>query len=305
MSFDKEKTICFTGHRPEKLNGYNPKDNIQMLYKLKESIVEMINNGYENFITGMAIGVDMWAAKIVLKLKKEYPQINLICAIPCDKHWSKWQYNSPESVEQWFSITSKADLVHYVSEDPYTAWCMQVRNKWMVDNSNTVIAVWDGTKGGTGNCVVYAFKKDVKIYQLDPNTLEYKKLNRSVIMLGFVNTEIVKRGSIVSVGVYHIDFNKAVRLIDKLIDGENIVRESRNREQVTIELLKNGVRVVIRSVPMNDSSRGYKFNYSFVDVASLELEDFSFRYTRIQMSTNNFNVKEKYKDSYEHRFMLY
>ena len=36
----------------------------------------------EVYHSGMAQGVDMYAAEIVLELKKQYPQITLECAIP-------------------------------------------------------------------------------------------------------------------------------------------------------------------------------------------------------------------------------
>jgi uncharacterized phage-like protein YoqJ len=51
---------------------------------------------------------------------------------------------------------------------------MQKRNEWMTDNSKYIIAVWDGTKGGTGNCVNYGKKVNKLITSLHPKTLEVK-----------------------------------------------------------------------------------------------------------------------------------
>lgn len=115
----------------------------------------------------------MWSAEIILKIKKTYPQIKLTCAIPCLKQHSKWK---KEIYLQWLSIVNKADKVHYVSEEPYTAWCLQVRNEWMVDNSDYIIGVWDGTEGGTANCINYAKKKDKNIVCIHPKTLELKEV---------------------------------------------------------------------------------------------------------------------------------
>ena len=56
-----------------------------MKNKLKEEIIKAIKNGYTTFISGMALGFDMICAEIILQLKKEYPNIKLIGAIPC-KH---------------------------------------------------------------------------------------------------------------------------------------------------------------------------------------------------------------------------
>lgn len=168
-----EKTLCFTGHRPDKLGGYNyrTEQNLKMLLKLRALICRYIERrGVHTFISGMALGLDMWSAQIILSLKeKKYPHINLVCAIPCDKQYIKW---SESDIQMWKDIVSKADFVHYVSEEPYTAWCMNKRNEWMVDNSSFVLSVWDGSSGGTFNCVKYALKRQRTTLNLHPKTLE-------------------------------------------------------------------------------------------------------------------------------------
>ena len=91
MSNSVEKTVCFTGHRPQTLKFLWNEEcemckNLKM--QIKNTITELIEK--ENaihFISGMALGVDMICAEIVLELKKTYPQITLECAIPCiQKH---------------------------------------------------------------------------------------------------------------------------------------------------------------------------------------------------------------------------
>jgi len=49
---------------------------------------------------------------------------------------------------------------------------MNDRNEWMVDNSDYVIAVHDGSKGGTYNCIQYAKKNSKEITTLPPKTLK-------------------------------------------------------------------------------------------------------------------------------------
>lgn len=164
------KITHFTGHRPDKLNGYSPNDNKQLLWKLNEVIIDHIETkGVSLFISGMALGIDMWSARIVLKLKEKYPHIQLICAVPCKNHPAKW---GEESRKEWQYIIDRADKVVYVSNEPYTAWCMQKRNEWMSDNSDYVIAVWDESPGGTGNCVRYAVKIEKDITYINPKNYE-------------------------------------------------------------------------------------------------------------------------------------
>ena len=64
-----------------------------------------------------------------------------------------------------------------VSEEPYTNDCMQNRNIWMIDQltskDDLLITVWDGTSGGTCNCIKYAGTKEPRIQmeRIDPRTL--------------------------------------------------------------------------------------------------------------------------------------
>ena len=52
---------------------------------------------------------------------------------------------------------------------------MQKRNEYMVDNSDYVIAVWNGKPSGTENTVKYANKKNKVVLLVDPQTLEIEE----------------------------------------------------------------------------------------------------------------------------------
>lgn len=69
---------CFTGHRPEKLN--RPEREIKL--ELKKEICRVLEDNFTVFISGMARGVDIWAAEIVLQLRKDGIPVRLICACP-------------------------------------------------------------------------------------------------------------------------------------------------------------------------------------------------------------------------------
>lgn len=75
------KTCAFTGHRPQSLPfGFDESDKRCTSLKsvMRDQIVALIENeGVTHFITGMALGVDMYAAEIVLDLKSKYPHITL------------------------------------------------------------------------------------------------------------------------------------------------------------------------------------------------------------------------------------
>jgi uncharacterized phage-like protein YoqJ len=163
------KTVAFTGHRPDKLGGYDENNHIAMRVKFKLclQILQAIDDGYTHFISGGAIGVDQWAAWEVLNLRDDNNDIKLIIAKPFPSQDSKW----PLYVRQDFQLLLKAaDLVVNVSPDPYSASKMQIRNEWMVDHTKRIIAVWDGSPGGTGNCVNYINKKgNRELIVINPN----------------------------------------------------------------------------------------------------------------------------------------
>jgi uncharacterized phage-like protein YoqJ len=166
-----DKSVSFTGHRPNKLGGYN--ENNPIMRKVKRDLDDLINRainaGYFTFISGMALGVDIIAAEIVLKYKKADDRVKLIAAIPFEGQEGNWP---TQSQERWKRVIEQTDEIVHVCEPGYAAWKMQKRNQWMVDNSSVVIAVWDGTKGGTGNCVNYAkkAKHQPKVIRINPES---------------------------------------------------------------------------------------------------------------------------------------
>ena len=109
------------------------------------------------FISGMARGVDIWAAEIVLRLRNEGQNVKLICASPYDGFERGW---SAEWQRRYNVVLAAADLVRFICPG-YSRACFQIRNEWMVDHSSLVIAVFNGQPGGTKNTIDYANRKSV------------------------------------------------------------------------------------------------------------------------------------------------
>lgn len=166
-----KNTCCFTGHRPAGLPfKYNEQDPrcIDLKNRLRFSITRLITeNEVTNFITGMAMGVDIFAAEEVLALKKRFPNIRLICAIPCQNQTDGWSTGWRKRYE---AVLNSADESVVLSAE-YTAACMHVRNRYMVDNSKYIIAVWNGKGSGTSSTIKYAEKKERKIITINSEEL--------------------------------------------------------------------------------------------------------------------------------------
>ncbi len=143
----ENKTCCFTGHRnlpAEKLN--------EIKYELERIILLLAGKGYNRFIAGGALGFDTIAAETVLRLMEKEPELKLEIAVPCPGQHMRF---SPEQKKQYLRILESADKVFMVS-DRYSRYCMAKRNKYMVDNSDCVVAYLNRPKGGTFNTVSYA-----------------------------------------------------------------------------------------------------------------------------------------------------
>ena len=154
----KKHRCCFTGHRPEKL-GVSEKE-VKVL--LRKAIQQAIDDGYTTFISGMARGIDMWAAEIVLEERKSNESVKLICASPYEGFEKRW---SDDEAKRYKEIMKKADFVKYVCEH-YSKQCFQIRNVYMVDRSTRVIAAYNGTSGGTKNTIIYARQKQVEVINI-------------------------------------------------------------------------------------------------------------------------------------------
>ncbi len=146
---------CFTGHRPERLG----MPETEAIFGLKKEIRAAIADGFQTFISGMARGVDLWAAEIVLALRDEGVVVRLICARPYRGFESRW---SREWQERYCRVMERADLVRFICPG-YSGDCFQRRNQWMVDHSARGIAVCNGQPSGTQNTIDYARRCSVPV----------------------------------------------------------------------------------------------------------------------------------------------
>ena len=172
-----EIACAITGHRPKsfpwKYNETAP-DCVLLKETLAAQIRLLADSGVTDWLSGMALGVDLWCAQIVLSLKEKNPALRLHCILPCKGQEVKWP---KAEQEQYHSILKRADEVVYVSRD-YHPDCMLERNRYMVDRASILLAVYNGTRrSGTGMTVNYADAKHRMITIINPITREVSVLN--------------------------------------------------------------------------------------------------------------------------------
>ena len=155
--------IACTGHRPDKL------PNKETGYKLPNPtyihVCQEIEKALKQFqptkcISGMALGSDQYFASVCIKLG-----IDWIAAVPFEGQEKAWPQQSQKTYHQ---LLKRASEIVIVSPGGYSPEKMQIRNCWMTDKADQMIAIWDGTKGGTKNCIDYAQSIGKPIYFIDP-----------------------------------------------------------------------------------------------------------------------------------------
>ena len=125
----QKKTCCVTGHRniPDAQRPYVESE-------LRREVCQAIQDGYTRFISGFAAGAD------------------LIFADRVNTHDARFH-----------ELLSMCDAVK-VECEKYAPYCFDRRNRYMVRQSQRVIAVFDGRRtGGTALTLRYAQKLDREI----------------------------------------------------------------------------------------------------------------------------------------------
>jgi uncharacterized phage-like protein YoqJ len=149
---DRMTIVAITGHRPEKIE-----DPIDVKVFLRREFERLAP---DRVIQGCASGVDLWAGEMAIHMGFD---------VTSAKPWKGFKPRKADRELYEFVINNSKEVVDVTEYIAYPGpWVYQERNKWMVDNANLVLAVWDGTAGGTKNCGDYAMKKNIPIIRYHP-----------------------------------------------------------------------------------------------------------------------------------------
>ena len=145
------RTCCFTGHREHlyPFRAGSPEFGI-IKSKLKEYIGSAVKSGFDYFIVGGANGADEWALDILSEMKASGAAIYIEIAVP----FAGFKHKK--------GAADKETAVS-VEEDPL---CYEKRNRYMVEHSERIIAVYDEDhpiEGGTKQTVGFAAEAGIEI----------------------------------------------------------------------------------------------------------------------------------------------
>ncbi|MFF2532305.1 SLOG family protein [Brevibacillus sp. NPDC058079] len=194
----RKRTVGATGHRSDKMGGFHNalggyNRNHPLVIQAKQhtlAVLEklIIEEGMTRFVSGGALGYDTLFFWCVNHLKKKYPHIENVVAIPFLNQWIAWIDTLPIAVEWYHTMIKTADHVIDVARhsdyatnqdrgqkpihlDYYSKEKMNKRNEFMVDQSCYLLAYYDGSPRGTGQCIRYAqrnYTNRPRIIRMDP-----------------------------------------------------------------------------------------------------------------------------------------
>lgn len=170
-----DKLSCaVTGHRPQRFK-FKYKEDFSLCKKIKKAMTEqfrlLYEKGVRRFYVGGALGVDMWAGELLLRLKEQtgFGDIELVVVLPFDGHDTRWDdWHKKRLAFLLKHCTQKLTIGTSDAPDSY-----KKRNYYMVDQADYLLAVYDNdrsVRSGTGMTVSYAAKNKLQLTFIHPDT---------------------------------------------------------------------------------------------------------------------------------------
>jgi uncharacterized phage-like protein YoqJ len=163
----RENTCCFSGYRPEKLPWRGDEADarcVRLKADIDSAAARAYADGMRHFVCGMARGCDMYFCESVIALRSRLDGVTVEAAVPHERQSAGWP---AQDAARYDRLLAMCDVRTVVSAQ-YSRGAMAKRNRYMVNRSSALIAVYDGRPGGTGYTVSYAEKRGVKLIILAP-----------------------------------------------------------------------------------------------------------------------------------------
>lgn len=149
--------VSFTGHRPHKLS-----DPSAVKLAIRQFLVTQHALHPDLLvISGGALGVDQFAADICIDL--DIPFV-FILPFPVTIMSARWPARSTSHL-LWLI---KHAVRSYITSHEFSMAAYQLRNEAMVDHCDLLCAVFNGSPGGTSNCVRYAQQVNKPVHTISP-----------------------------------------------------------------------------------------------------------------------------------------
>lgn len=168
----REQTLCFTGHRPDKL----PQNQqlSALLDTLYYYIDEALHQGYLLFLDGMADGIDYFAAEYLFQKRSQFPHIRVIGIQPCLNYEAFFQdrgydMNHLRHMQQMFDGVLCLEGEYRKNDSEKNDTLFRNRNYFLVDHASALIAVCSLGRSGSKQTVNYAKSQNRTVCRIEAN----------------------------------------------------------------------------------------------------------------------------------------
>lgn len=138
---------------------------------IRQRLVGFIEEGLEWVVVSGQMGVELWAAEVVMELQEQY-DIRLALIPPFENQETRW----PESIQQVYQeLTSVADFYKPLYVGDYKgAYQFKAKNKWLIDKSDGCLLLMDEEYPGSGRYFYQEAKEmdDYPVYLITPADLD-------------------------------------------------------------------------------------------------------------------------------------
>jgi uncharacterized phage-like protein YoqJ len=154
------KRVVVTGYKPHELGIFDDKNpGVRFIKKaLENRIRALLDEGLEWIILSGQLGVETWAAEVVLDLKPEFPELKYAVLTPFLEQEKNWNEAKQEKYQR---ILASADFHRSLTTKPYEApWQFIEKNKFFLRNSDGILIVYDEETDGSPKLI----KKEAERY---------------------------------------------------------------------------------------------------------------------------------------------
>ena len=151
--------VALTGHRPQRLGLPDDERCDEWIYIgnwLNTILLDkFIHNEHTDIYCGMASGSDIKLGLIASEMRWMGEDISLHCILPCKNYNSSHPYYKEikDAANEWIELS-----------DEFYKGCDNIRDQYMVDHCDVLLAIWDGNKsGGVWSTIRKAQKAGKKI----------------------------------------------------------------------------------------------------------------------------------------------
>lgn len=142
---------------------------------MEKRLVTLIDEGLEWVIVSGQLGVETWAAEVVIDLKKEHTELKYAVITPFLEQEKNWNDLRKETYHR---IVAQADYQTSLTKRPYEApWQFIEKDKFFMRNSDGMLIVYDEENEGSPKFVKraaesYAERSDYQVFTITADDLQ-------------------------------------------------------------------------------------------------------------------------------------